>query len=313
MAGIGSPLAWTAFIGFLLGMLALDLGVFHRRPRAATTREAAIWSAVWILLSAAFALFLLAQFGEQRALEFTTGYLIEKALAVDNLFIFVIVFSAFSLPRDQEHRVLFFGVLGALVMRAGLVVAGGLVLERFHWSIYLFGALLVAAGLKLLLSKSSGANDNFAVRLARKLIPVAPGEHRTFTVVQQGRRLATPLLLALVAVEAADLAFAVESIPAVYAITPDPFIVFTSNALALLGLRSLYFLLAGWLEKFTSIKPALSIILIFVGAKMLLDDVLEISPLISVATIAAILAIAMLFDVAKSHGSRRAKNPIRVT
>ncbi|MFN2549447.1 MAG: hypothetical protein ABR567_18645 [Myxococcales bacterium] len=258
-------------------MLALDLGVLHRRPRAVSAREAALWSGVWIALAAAFGLFLLARFGEQRAVEFATGYLIEKALAVDNLFVFVVVFGAFGLPREQQHRVLFWGVLGALVMRAILVIAGGVVLQRFHWAMYAFGAVLAAAGVKLLLSRSAG-QDSFAVRLARRALPGAQ-----------------PLLVALVAVELADLAFALESIPAVYAVTSDPFIVFTSNALAMLGLRSLYFLLAGWLERFRALKPALALILLFVGTKMLLDDVVEISPLMSVAVIAALLGGAMLF------------------
>jgi len=291
-----SPVAWASFCALLVGLLALDLGVFHRRPRPLGSRESAIWSAVWIGLAVAFGLFLFARSGEDRALEFATGYLIEKALAVDNLFLFVVVFGAFGLPREQQHRVLFWGVFGALVMRAGLVIAGGVVLERFHWAVYVFGAALLIFGVKLAFTRSE-ANDSFAVRLSRRILPIAEGSHGTFTVRRGGRLLATPMLAALLAVEAADVAFAVESIPAVYAVTSDPFIVFTSNALALLGMRSLYFLLAAWLERFSSLKPALALILVFVGAKMLLGDVVPISPLLSVTVIAGLLVGAMSFDV----------------
>lgn len=278
MSSIGSPMAWAGFAGLLLAMLALDLGVLHRRPHQVSTREAAIWSGVWIAVAAAFGIFVLVSFGEQRALEFATGYLIEKALAVDNLFVFVVVFGALGLPRAQQHRVLFWGVLGALVMRAGLVIAGGIMLQRFHWAMYLFGAALAAGGVKLLFVRGS-AGEGFAVRLARRLVPAADAT-----------------LLALVAIELTDIAFAVESIPAVYAVTSDPFIVFTSNALALLGMRALYFLLADWLERFRAIKPALALVLVFVGAKMLLGGVVEISPLVSVGVIAALLAGALLLS-----------------
>jgi tellurite resistance protein TerC len=302
---IGSPLAWGGLCALLLGMLALDLGVFHRRPRPMSARESAIWSAVWIGLAVAFGLFLFARFGEERALEFATGYLIEKALAVDNLFLFVVVFGAFSLPREQQHRVLFWGVFGALLMRAVLVIAGGIVLARFHWAVYAFGALLAIFGLKLMLIRGDG-QEGFAVRFARRLLPVAEGTHATFTVRQRGRLLATPMLAALLAVEMADLAFAVESIPAVYAVTSDPFIVFSSNALALLGMRSLYFLLAQWLERFSSLKPALALVLIFVGMKMLLGKALPISPLVSVTVIAALLAGALSVDVLRRFFRKRA-------
>jgi len=299
-----SPLVWAGFCALLVGLLALDLGVFHRRARPIGSRESAIWSAVWIGLAVAFGLFLFARFGEVRAMEFATGYLIEKALAVDNLFLFVVVFGAFALPREQQHRVLFWGVFGALLMRAGLVIAGGMVLERFHWAVYVFGAALAIFGVKLAFTRSEG-KDSFAVRLSRRILPIAEGSHGTFTVRHRGRLLATPLLAALVAVEAADLAFAVESIPAVYAVTSDPFIVFTSNALALLGMRSLYFLLAAWLERFSSLKPALALILVFVGMKMLLGNVLPISPLVSVTVIAALLAGAMSFDVSRRRWPRK--------
>lgn len=276
MVTIANGWWWAGFAALLLAMLALDLGVLHRRPRVVGAREAALWSGVWIALAAAFGLFLFLRFGEDRAVEFATGYLIEKALAVDNLFIFVVVFGAFKLPREQQHRVLFWGVLGALVMRAVLVIVGGVVLMTFHWALYVFGALLAAMGAKLMFAPAAD-HDSFAVRLARRFLPATK-----------------PLIVALVAVELADIAFAVESIPAVYAVTSDPFIVFTSNALAMLGLRSLYFLLAGWLERFTALKPALALILLFIGVKMLLDDVIEISPLVSVGVIAAVLGGAMI-------------------
>ncbi len=294
-----SPLVWAGFAALLLTMLALDLGVFHRRPHEVSAREAGIWSLVWVALSALFGLFVWLRFGPDRGLEFATGYLIEKALAVDNLFVFVLVFGAFGLQRSLQHRVLFWGVLGALVMRLVLVLAGGYVLQRFHWTIPVFGALLVVAGIRLLFQGDAPASDNFAVRFARRLLPMAQGEHRTFTAVQGGRRLATPMLVALVAVELADLAFAVESIPAVYAVTSDPFIVFTSNALAMLGLRSLYFLLARWLERFKLLHYALALILAFVGGKMLLAGKLEISPLLSVAVIAGLLLATTLVELVR--------------
>ncbi len=294
---VGTPLLWGGFIAFVLAMLALDLGVFHRKAHVVALREAAAWSAVWVSLAVAFNFWIFHLFGAQRGLEFTTGYLIEKALAVDNIFVFVVIFSTFGIPAAYQHRVLFWGILGALVMRAIFIVAGGAFLHRFHWAIYVFGGILIATGIKLLIQrdKEMHPEHNPVVRLFQRFFPVTPelaGER--FTVVRAGRRMATPLLLALVAVEVTDVIFAVDSIPAIFAITTDPFIVFTSNIFAILGLRAMYFLLAGVIEKFHYLKLGLSLVLIFVGLKMTLVDFYKMPILVSLGVIAAILAASVI-------------------
>jgi len=299
---VGTPMLWGGFIAFVLAMLAIDLGVFHRKAHAVALREAAAWSAVWVALAIAFNVWIYHLFGPQRGLEFTTGYLIEKALAVDNIFVFVIIFSTFGIPAAYQHRVLFWGILGALVMRAIFIVAGGAFLHQFHWAIYVFGGILIATGIKLLVQRDKEMHPerNPAVRLFQRFFPVAPelaGER--FTVVRAGRRMATPLLLALVAVEVTDVIFAVDSIPAIFAITTDPFIVFTSNIFAILGLRAMYFLLAGVIEKFHYLKLGLSLVLIFVGLKMALVDVYKMPILASLGVIAAILAASVVASLLK--------------
>ena len=293
---VGTPILWAGFVVFVLAMLAIDLGVFHRKAHAVRVGEAATWSAVWVALALVFNLGIYVWFGPERALEFTTGYLIEKALAVDNIFVFVVIFTTFAIPAIYQHRVLFWGVLGALVMRAIFIFAGGAFLLHFHWAMYVFGAFLALTGVKLLVQRNQETHPerNPAVRFFQRIIPVShdfAGDR--FTVVRAGRRYATPLLVALVAVEVTDLIFAVDSIPAIFAITKDPFIVFTSNIFAILGLRSLYFLLAGVIEKFVYLKVGLSVILIFVGVKMLLMDVYEIPITASLGAIAGILAISV--------------------
>lgn len=255
-------------------------------------REATLWRVVWISLAAVFNFGVYHWYGRDRALEFTTGYLLEKALAVDNLFVFVVVFSTFAIPAIHQHRVLFWGVLGALVMRAGFIFAGGAFLQGFHFAIYVFGALLAITGVKLLFQRHEEVHPerNPVVRAFRKLFPVTPDlEGARFVVKRNGRRYATPLLIALVAMEVADLVFAVDSIPAIFAITRDPFIVFTSNIFAILGLRSLYFLLSGVITKFAYLKIGLSFVLIFVGLKMLLTEVYKLPILASLAVIAVML------------------------
>ncbi len=293
---IGSPLLWAGFIGFVLVMLAIDLGVFHRKAHEVSLKEAGAWSAVWVAFAGVFTVLVYTWFGPERALEFTTGYLIEKALAVDNIFVFVIIFAAFSIPAAYQHRVLFWGVLGALVMRAAFILAGGAFLQRFHWAIYVFGGILAITGVKLLVQRNQEIHPerNVLVRAFQKILPVThePAGDK-FTIVKNGRRYATPLLLALVAVEVTDLIFAVDSIPAIFAITTDPFIVFTSNIFAILGLRSLYFLLAGIITKFVYLKVGLSLVLIFVGAKMLLMDVYKIPIVASLGIIASILGLSI--------------------
>ena len=301
---IGSPLMWAGFIAFVLAMLALDLGVFHRKAHDVGVREAAAWSAVWVALAVAFNLGVYAWFGADRALEFATGYLVEKALAVDNIFVFVVIFSTFAIPTRYQHRVLFWGVLGALVMRAVFIFAGSAFLQQFHWAIYVFGALLAVMGLKLLVQRDKpvAPDKNPLVRLFRRLMPVTESvEGNRFVVRRDGRRWATPLLLALLTVEMADVIFAVDSIPAIFAITTDPFIVFTSNIFAILGLRSLYFLLAGAVGKFVYLKVGLAAVLVFVGAKMLLADVYELPVVASLGVIGAILTSAVVASLVKTR------------
>ena len=299
---IGSPLLWAGFLAFVLAMLAIDLGVFHKNAHEVSLKEAGIWSAVWIALAVVFNIGVYQWFGPERALEFTTGYLIEKALAVDNIFVFVVIFSTFAVPSIYQHRVLFWGVLGALVMRAAFIFAGGAFLQRFHWAIYVFGALLAVTGIKLLLQRNEEMHpeNNPLVRWFQKIVPMTPEFHGDkFMVVKNGRRYGTPLLLALVAVEVTDLIFAVDSIPAIFAITSDPFIVFTSNIFAILGLRSLYFLLAGIITKFVYLKVGLSFVLVFVGAKMLLMDVYKVPIGVSLAVIAGILGLSIVISLLK--------------
>lgn len=304
---IGSPLLWGGFIAFVLGMLALDLGVFHRKAHEVTLKEAAVWSAVWVGVAALFTGGVWLWFGPERALEMTTGYLIEKALAIDNIFVFAVIFSAFAIPAAYQHRVLFWGVLGALVMRAAFILAGGAFLQRFHWAMYVFGGVLAITGVKLLVQRDHEVHPerNPIVRALQRLLPVThePAGDR-FTLVRNGKRYATPLLLALVSVEVADLVFAVDSIPAIFAVTSDPFIVFTSNILAILGLRSLYFLLAGVITKFAYLKIGLSLVLIFVGAKMLLMGVVKVPIAASLLVIVTILGAAIAASLLKAAPAR---------
>jgi tellurite resistance protein TerC len=294
---VGTPLLWAGFVGFVLAMLALDLGVFHRKAHAVRLREAVAWSAVWIGLALAFNAWVHHAFGPQRGLEFLTGYLIEKALAVDNIFVFYAIFAYFAVPVAYQHRVLFWGILGALVMRAVFILAGAALLAKFHWVMYVFGAILVITAVKLLLLSEDGIHPekNPVYRLFRRLVPSVPEYHGArFSVVRDGRRYATPLLVVLVLIEWTDLVFAVDSIPAIFAVTSDPFIVFTSNIFAILGLRSLFFLLAGVIGRFHLLKPSLALVLAFVGAKMLLADVYEIPIGASLAVVGGLIAVGVL-------------------
>ena len=305
---IGSPALWVGFIAFVVAMLAVDLGIFHRKAHVVGFREALTWTAVWISLALLFNAGVWWQFGPASGLEFLTGYVIEKSLSVDNIFVFVIIFSALGIPPLYQHRVLFWGILSALVLRAAMIFAGAALLARFHWLIYVFGAFLVLTGIKLYLQrgKEEHPEDQWAMRLARRLIPSTPrldGEH--FFTVENGRRVATPLFMALVLVEITDIIFAVDSIPAIFAITSDPFIVFTSNIFAILGLRSLFFALAGLIEQFRYLKVGLAAVLAFVGTKMLLVDVYKVPALLSLAVIVAILgtAVAASLYAARRHAA----------
>jgi tellurite resistance protein TerC len=296
---IGSPALWIGFLAFVLLMLAVDLGL-HRKAHEVSVKEAASWSAVWVGLAAGFGGLVHVWFGPDRALEFATGYVIEKALAIDNLFVFLVIFSAFAVPAALQHRVLFWGILGALVMRAGFILAGGALLQRFHWLLYVFGAFLFFTGVKLLRDRNQveSPEENRLVRLVRRIFPVSKGyDGAHFTVKEGGKRRATPLFLALVTVELSDVVFAVDSIPAVYAVTEDPFIVFTSNIFAILGLRSLFSLLARVIEKFHLLKVGLALVLVFVGGKMLVAGVFKVPIVVSLVVIGAILAGSMLASV----------------
>ena len=293
MSGIG---AWVGFNAFVLVLLALDLGVFHRRAHAVGMREAAIWSAVWVTLALLFGLRVYLVAGEQTGLQYLTGYLLEKALAVDNVFVFVLIFGYFGVEPRLQHRVLFWGVLGALVLRGAFILAGAFALHRWHWLFYGFGALLLVAGVQMLF-KRPGDTDvarNPVLRLVRRLLPLSPGYRGTrFFVRESGRRLATPLFLVLVVIEASDIVFATDSIPAIFAITQDPFIVFTSNVFAILGLRSMYFLLAGVVHRFVYLNFGLSAVLVFIGAKMLLGGLLVIPTGVSLLVVASLVALAI--------------------
>jgi tellurite resistance protein TerC len=297
LATIGTPALWIGFTALVLGLLALDLGVFHRQAHVVRFREALAWSVVWVAVALVFNAGLAWFHGAERGLEFLTGYLIEKALAVDNIFVFLVVFATFRVPPAYHHRILFWGILGALVMRAAFIFAGAALLERFHWIMYVFGAFLVATGAKLLVQNEAELHPerNPLFRLFTRVVPSVPAYHGSrFTVVKDGRRHATPMLLVLVCVEAADLVFAVDSIPAIFAVTRDPFIVFTSNIFAILGLRAMFFLLAGVMDRFHFLKVGLALVLAFVGTKMLLADVWKIPIGVSLGVIGAILGAAVL-------------------
>ena len=294
---------WPFYLGFLFlvfVLLAVDLGVFHRQAHAVSMREAAAWSSVWVVLSFVFAAGVWWRFGATRALEFVTGYLIEKALSVDNIFVFVVVFGAFGIPALYQHRVLFWGILGALAMRAAFIFAGSALLESFHWTAYLFGGLLLLTGVKLLLARQEESHPerNVAVRLAQRILPVTAGlREGRFFLREGGRRMATPLFLALVAVEVTDLVFAVDSIPAIFAVTLDPFIVFTSNIFAILGLRSLYFLLAGIVSRFRYLKTGLALVLVFVGVKMVIADFYPVPIAASLGVVAALIGGSIVLSL----------------
>lgn len=288
---------WMSFNAFVLAMLALDLGVFHRNAHAVKLGEALTWSAIWVALAMAFNVGLYYWAGPQRALEFLTGYLIEKSLSVDNLFVFAVLFAAFRVPAECKHKILFWGVFGALLMRAVMIFAGVALIERFHWLVYVFGGFLVLTGLKMLMPHSPQVDtqNHFLIQLCQRLFRVTPEYHGDrFVVRENGLLTATPLLLVLILVEATDLVFAVDSIPAVLAVSSDTFIVFTSNIFAMLGLRALFFALAGVMEMFRYLKYGLAAILAFVGTKMLLVDVAPIPIAVSLSVVIGILAASML-------------------
>jgi tellurite resistance protein TerC len=268
---------WGGFIACILFFLALDLGVFHRRAHVVKFKEALGWTTLWVALSLCFGLFIapaiVNDWGQRDSVEFVTGYIIELSLSMDNVFVIALIFAYFRVPLEFQHRVLFWGILGALVMRGAMIGAGAAIIKSFSWTLYLFGAFLVFTGIKMLFVDDEGVQPekNPVIRLARKFFPVTTELHgQRFTIREGGRLLLTPLALVLLMVETTDLIFALDSIPAIFAITTDPFIVFTSNVFAILGLRSLYFVLAGAIEYFRYLKVGLSFVLVFIGVKMLI-------------------------------------------
>jgi tellurite resistance protein TerC len=291
---------WVAFNAFVLVMLAVDLGILHRHAHEVTLKEALAWSGIWIALALFFALGVYAWDGPQPALEFLTGYIIEKSLSVDNIFVFVLIFSYFKVPARYQHKVLFWGILGALVMRAIFIFAGIALLQRLHWVIYIFGALLILTGIKMAIEKDKEIHPdkNPVLRLFRRLVPVTENYHADhFFVKQAGHYAATPLFVVLLVVETTDVIFAVDSIPAILGITVNSFVVYTSNVFAILGLRALYFALAGVMRLFHYLHYGLSAILVFVGAKMLLSDVYKLPVAVALGVIAGILLSAVIASV----------------
>jgi tellurite resistance protein TerC len=298
---------WIGFIALVVALLALDLGVFHRKAHEVRLREAAAWSVVWVTLALVFGLGVHRVMGPEAGLQFLTGYLVEKALSVDNIFVFVLVFSYFRVPAAYHHRILFWGIVGALVMRGAMILAGAALLERFHWLIYVFGAFLVFTGARMATEKERHVDPeaNPVIRLLRRLVPITPGYRGQRLLVRESvvpggasRWAATPLLVVLLVVETTDVVFAVDSIPAIFAITTDPFLVFTSNVFAILGLRAMYFLLAGVIQRFRFLQLGLAAVLVFVGAKMLAADVVAVPVAVSLGVVAAILATSIVASLA---------------
>lgn len=294
---------WVGFNVAVLAILALDLGVLHRRSSKVSLKEAGIWSAVWVALSLCFAFAVYQTMGKESGLEFLTGYLIEYALSVDNIFVFVLIFTYFQVPEKYQHRVLFWGIIGALVLRGVMIVAGSALVTRFAWTLYIFGAFLVFTGIKMALQKDDNAYNperDPVLRLARRIIPVANDYHGDKFFIRQsvaggGTRLAaTQLFIVLLIVDTTDIIFATDSIPAIFAVTRDPFIVYTSNICAVLGLRALYFLLAGVVDKFVYLKLGLSLVLIFIGGKMLLEHFVHLPIVASLGVVGAVLAASIL-------------------
>jgi len=294
---------WVGFNLFILAMLALDLGVFHRKSHVVTLKESLTWTAVWVVLALLFNLGIWKFYGGQKGIEFFTGYVIEKSLSVDNVFVFALLFSYFAVPRVYQHKVLFWGILGALVMRAAMIGAGALLITKFAWIIYVFGAFLILTGVKMIVKRDEEIHPerNPVVRWFKQLMPVTP-DYRgdNFFVRENGVRMATPLFVVLMLVEFTDLIFAVDSIPAIFAVTKDPFIVYTSNVFAILGLRSLYFALAGVMNKFHYLKVGLGVVLAFVGVKMILAHTAwKIDTLVSLGVIVGILTVSVVWSLLK--------------
>lgn len=288
---------WIAFNLFVLLMLALDLGVFHRKSHEVKFKEALAWSAAWVTLATIFAVIVYFWRGQQSGLEFVTGYLIELSLSVDNLFVFLILFSYFKVPKEHQHKVLFWGIVGALVMRAAFIAGGVALINRFHWIIYIFGAFLVYTGIKLWFQDDHDIHPerNPILKWFRRTFPMTTDYvGGQFFVIREGKRFATPLVAVLLMVETTDLLFAVDSIPAILAITRDPFIVYTSNVFAILGLRSMYFALAGLMQLFHYLHYGLAFILVFIGAKMLASNYIKLPITVALGVVVGVLALSVI-------------------
>ncbi len=303
-----TPWYWVGFILLVIVFLALDLGLFHRRAHVVKMKEALVWTLVWLALALAFAAALVPLRGKSEALQFCTGYFLELSLSVDNVFVIVLIFASFRIPPELQHRVLIWGVLGALVMRGLMILLGVALINRFEWLLYVFGAFLLVTGIRMLVEKSGGGDPakGLIARIVRGIFPVAPDfDGQKFFTRINGRRMMTPLLLVLIVVETADLIFAVDSIPAIFGVTRKPFIVFTSNVFAILGLRSLYFALAGAIGMFRYLKAGISLVLVFIGVKMLIDPhdspprwfQYDIPDTLALASVVGIIAMSILVSI----------------
>jgi tellurite resistance protein TerC len=317
-------LVWFSFIVFIVFVVALDLGVFHRRPHVISLREALVWTLVWIALALIFnvCIYFLYEYnpagwdidmaqlsGREAALQYLVGYIVEKSLSIDNIFVIAMVFSSLAVPREQQHRVLFWGIFGAVILRGIMILFGAVLIAKFDWVVYVFGAILLLSAARMLTLRQDTINpeEHFAIRLVRRFYPVTSGfRGKHFFVVEDGVKKVTPLFLALLLVEASDVTFAVDSIPAIFAVTRDPFIVFTSNIFAILGLRSLFFVLDGMMERFRYLKPSLVFLLAYIGVKMMLQHHYPIPNVISLAVISGILFVGVLASLrapkARGHG-----------
>jgi tellurite resistance protein TerC len=310
-----SALLWICFNAFIVMMLVLDLGVFHRKSHKVSLKEALIWTAVWVSLAFAFNVFVYYHLGESAAFEFFTGYVIEKSLSVDNIFVFIMIFSYFNVPAAAQHKVLFWGIIGALIMRVLFIVAGIELIHQFHWLIYVFGIFLVYTGVRFITQDDAPVDlkKNPVVKLVRRYFSVTPEfKGNNFFVTIDKKLWATPLFVVVILIEASDLVFAVDSIPAILAISEDSFIVYTSNVFAILGLRSLYFALSGIERYFKHLKYGLAAILIFVGIKMCITDYYKIPVALSLAFIIATLAITMLTSLAVQRRGTNGSSMMKV-
>ncbi len=307
--------AWLAVLAVIVGMLAIDL-LAHRGAHVIGVREAATWSAVWVALGVAFGLVVWSVYGAEFGSQYFAGYVIEKSLAVDNVFVIAIIFTYFAVPREYQHRVLFYGVLGALVMRGAFIAAGSVLIASFAWILYVFGAFLVYTGIRMARHRNEHADpgNSAVLRLFHRVVPsTTESDGQKFWIRRNGKWLATPLFAVLVVVEVSDLVFAVDSIPAIFAVTQEPFLVFTSNAFAILGLRAMYFLLADLMHRFIYLKLGLSLVLVWVGVKMLLLEIYKIPTLVSLGVVAATITVSVVASLRATRDLTAASAPVGST